>query len=90
MLLSSRMTDHPSLLGIFPGLALKVPLPGKCLSAEPAETTGHLFLPLFVNQINCDHPTRHLREKGYNNYLLITVLYFYDILLINKKCIILY
>lgn len=68
----SSMTNHPSLPRIFPGLALKIPHPGKLLSPGTTGIAGHLLLLFFVNQINCDPPTRHLRGKGYNNSFHIT------------------
>lgn len=59
--LRSFLHGHPRSPTIFLGLALKVPHPGEFLSPG---TAGHLLLPFFVNQFNCDPPTYHLRGKG--------------------------
>lgn len=70
VMLLSFLHDQPSQLAWdFPVFALKAPHPGKRLSPGP---TGHLLLPFFVNQINCDYPTCHLRGKSYNNCFPIT------------------
>ena len=57
----SYMTNHSSLPGFSPVSAWKAPHSGKFLSPE---LVGHLFLPFFVNQTNCDRPSAILREEA--------------------------